>query len=88
MNDMMIVNDKLETLCKEAAVVYFMLLCQHISGGRRKTTKAFCQYIRSPDRNSNTGPLEYEAGYFATAPRSLVLYLTSATMCREGGGVE
>jgi hypothetical protein len=35
----------------------------------RKTTKDFCQDIRSPGRDLNPGPPEYEAGMLTTWPR-------------------
>jgi hypothetical protein len=39
----------------------------------RKTTKNFSQDSRSPGREMNPGPLEYEAGMLTIRPRRSVL---------------
>jgi hypothetical protein len=40
--------------------------------GLRKTKKNLSQYKRCPGRESNKGPLEYEAGVLTTRPRRSV----------------
>jgi hypothetical protein len=40
----------------------FKVLYQHLSLVTEESTKDFSQYSRSPARDSNLGPPEYEAG--------------------------
>jgi hypothetical protein len=55
------VNNKLESILKEAVVVYFMVLPRHSSAGSEKNHENFSQYSRSADRDMNPGPPKYEA---------------------------
>jgi hypothetical protein len=43
--------------------------------GLRKTTKNLSQDSRSPGRDLNPGPPEYEAGVLTTRPRRLVVHM-------------
>jgi hypothetical protein len=47
---------------KKAFVVYFKVLSQNFPGVSRKATENLSQDRRSPGREYNTGPPEYDAG--------------------------
>jgi hypothetical protein len=49
--------------------------------GVRKTTKSLSQDSRSPGRDLNPGPAEYEARVLTTRPRR------SVKMCVNGNGI-
>jgi hypothetical protein len=48
-------------------------------GGLRKTTKNLSQGSRSPGRDLNPGPPEYEAGVLTTRPRRSVNLIIMAS---------
>jgi hypothetical protein len=59
---MMIVNNELERTWEETVVAYLRYYPGICLEGLRKTTKKTRQYIRSPGRDLNPGPPEYEVG--------------------------
>jgi hypothetical protein len=61
-------NDRLEGMWKEAIVVQFMASPGIWLEGLRKTTKIISQDSRSPGRDLNKVPSEYEAVVLATRP--------------------
>jgi hypothetical protein len=50
----------------------FKLLSKYFSGGTEGNHEHFIEDIRSPGRDFNPGPAEYEAGVLTTRPRRLV----------------
>jgi hypothetical protein len=60
------VNNKLERMWKEAAMPNLKHYPDICLGELRKTMKGFSQNSRSPARNFNPGPSEYEAGLLTT----------------------
>jgi hypothetical protein len=65
--------DELERIRKEAVVAKFKVLAQHFHG-LRKTTKILSQDSRSPGRDLNAGPPEYEAEVLTTRSLRLVYF--------------
>jgi hypothetical protein len=59
------VNDALERMRKEAVVALFKVLPRHLPGGTEEKQK-ITQDRRSPGRDLNPGPPEYETGVLAT----------------------
>jgi hypothetical protein len=55
------VNDEQKRMWKEAAMAYFKVLFLLCLEGLRETTKSLSQESRSPDRDLNPEPPEYEA---------------------------
>jgi hypothetical protein len=57
---------------KEAVVVLSKAPSRHLSRGTEENRENLSKGSRSPGRNSNTEPLEYETGVLATRPRRLI----------------
>jgi hypothetical protein len=53
---------------------YFKVLSLHLSGGTEETVENLSQDCRSPGRDLNQEPPEYEAGVLSTRPRCSVLF--------------
>jgi hypothetical protein len=63
------VNDELKRVWKDAVVAYFKVLTQNLPGWTERNHENQCQDIRSPGRDLNPGPAEYEAGVLTTRSR-------------------
>jgi hypothetical protein len=82
------VNKELERKWKEAVVAQLTVLSRHLSGGTEENHEK-PHNSRSPGRDSNPGPPEYEAGVLTTRSRlsveqlntlyewKIVIYLTT-----------
>jgi hypothetical protein len=60
-NETMIVNKELERIWNEAIVAYFKVLSRHLPGGTEENHGNLSQDSRSPGRDLNSEPSEYEA---------------------------
>jgi hypothetical protein len=58
-------NDDLESIWKKAVAAQIKVLPQHLTGGTEENWKA-CQNNRSPGRNLNPGPPEYDLSVDST----------------------
>jgi hypothetical protein len=58
----------------------FKVLSRHSPGGLRKTKKSLSHDSRSPGRDLNSGPPEYEAGELPTPPLLSVINASSRVM--------
>jgi hypothetical protein len=62
-------DDEMERNWKDAVFLILRYCPGILLEGLRITTKDFSHDIRSPDRDLNPKPPEYEAGVLATRPR-------------------
>jgi hypothetical protein len=85
------VNDELERTWNEVTWPNFKVLSRHLPGETEENHN-LSQGSRSPGRDLNQGPLQYEAGVLNTRPRRSVCSLNnhpddggSKHMCNVGG---
>lgn len=66
-------------------VTYFEIQSQNLSGCTEKNHEKFSYNNRSPGRDSNTGPPDYEVVELTSTPRRLVIYkITDNATCPSG----
>jgi hypothetical protein len=68
------VNNEQEGIWKKAAVASCKVPSRHLLGGTEKTTKSLSQSSRSPGRDYNPGPPEYEPGVPTGRPQLLISF--------------
>jgi hypothetical protein len=66
------VNNELERTWKDAVLAYFKIRFQLLPGANEENYENFSENSRSSDRESNSGPPEYETGLIITRPQSSV----------------
>jgi hypothetical protein len=63
----LLMPNELERIWKEAVVAYIQLLPRHLPGGTGENHENLSNNSRSPVRDFNPGPPEYETGVLSTA---------------------
>jgi hypothetical protein len=76
-------NNELERVWKETVLAQFSALSQYSKGGTEKNTKNLSQDCRSPGRDLNKGPPEFEARMLTSRPQrsALIIIINIWLLC-------
>jgi hypothetical protein len=75
------VNDELEGFERKRSWPTFKTLSRHLLGSSEENRDKSQTDSRSPGRNSNPGPPEFESGMLTNRPRRLVDFAHSVLIC-------